>query len=176
MAAHHNSGVRNLKGGTKEVKLSHVWASVPHLRAPVIARLGHLPSLRGFARQSTRGWMGGTPCVAYDIVDTEAPNKKRPKLSRVMGRPNSPPPKSAHMQSTSMPRVCKFHLRAKGMALMGHMPVLARSLWARRWKPSPSIPQWELKSCSALVTPVIGREGIGVDRSSLCTYIPGRGL
>ena len=76
-----------------------------------------------------------------------------------------------------MPRVCKFHLRAKGMALMGHMPVMARSLLARRWKPSPSHPheplhpQWELKSYNALVTPVIGRKGIGVDRSSVCTYI-----
>ena len=51
---------------------------------------------------------------SHGITDKKGPNKKRPKLSRVMGRPNSPPPKSAHMQSTINPLTCKFHLRAKG--------------------------------------------------------------
>jgi hypothetical protein len=102
-----------------------MWASVLHLRAPVIARLGHLALAQGIRSSLNAGVDGWHLWVPYDILDTEAPNKKRPKLSRVMGRPNSPPPKSAHMQSTSMPQVCKFHLRAKGMALMGHMPGFA---------------------------------------------------
>jgi hypothetical protein len=63
---------------------------------------------------------GSGPCAGD--TKTRAANKKRPKLSRVMGRPNSPPPKSAHMQSTVSPTACKFHLRANGVARMGHMP------------------------------------------------------
>jgi hypothetical protein len=59
--------------------------------------------------------------LAYDQTDKVAPKLRSvPKLLRVLGRPNSPPPKSAHLQSTFNPWVCKFHLRANRMARMGH--------------------------------------------------------
>src|SRR6188472_1539948 len=66
------------------------------------------------------------------IVQKTPPNKKRPKLSRVMGRPNSPPPGLLTYEGTSDPQKCKSHLRANVMARTGHIvrePLLASGSW-----------------------------------------------
>jgi hypothetical protein len=55
----------------------------------------------------------------------------------------------------------------------------AISPWTRRkrmsWKASAHT-RLGASPCDATVTPVIGPEGIGVDRGSRSTYIPDRGL
>ena len=152
-----------------------MWTSVLRLQVPVMARLGHSALAQGIRASMERGrGRGRRLCVVCDIAKRSPKIKKRPKLSRVMGRPNSPPPKSAHMQTTFLPTACKFHLSAKAMALKCHMPVLAGSLRAKRG--SRNHPPLGVQVMKRLVTPVIAREGIGVDPGSVCTYIRDRGL
>jgi hypothetical protein len=79
------------------------------------------------------------------------------------------------MQTTFLPLVCKFHLRAKGVALMGHMPVLAEARGKNTGSPEP-FHLCPSNRYDELVTPVIGPEGIAVDPGSVCTYIRDRGL
>jgi len=81
----------------------------------------------------------GTPAPTYRLPTTIRIKwlpkiRSVPKLLRVLGRPNSPPPKSAHMQSTFNPQVCKFHLRANRMARMGHTHTPIRPI--RPWQTS----------------------------------------
>ena len=58
---------------------------------------------------------------------------------------------------------------------MGHTPIMAEALARREAEPLAASrappPAVGAQSYTALVTPVIGRVGIGVDRGSLCTYI-----
>lgn len=63
----------------------------------------------------------GRDACAYIRRGKNAPNKKRPELLRVLGRPNSPPPGLLTYEGTFLPPSCKSHLRAKRLARTGHM-------------------------------------------------------
>jgi len=93
VAAHHNSDVRNVK--------YKPWCKM-QAQAPRSCRdrqwLGRGSPEPGFGSGKTKRrsrWIfrqGQNVGARIEIAKKKPTNKKRPKLSRVMGRPNSPPP------------------------------------------------------------------------------------
>jgi hypothetical protein len=96
-AAHHNSGIGNVK--------CTLWCKNV---SPEPVRPGSGAAFTGSQRRqpATGGMSELTP------QKKTPPNKKRPKLSRVIGRPNSPPPGLLTKNDTVRVQKCIFHLRA----------------------------------------------------------------